>query len=435
MLCMMLTIVAVIASPRSRAAGQSDVAARHFATGVQAFRDGDYETARQAFEAARASGLDSQQLHYNLGATYYRLHRYAAAREEFAALSNDAAVADLARYNLGLIAVKQHRDAAAVAAFSAVRDTTRNLKLKSLAEHQLQTLGRQPSRWQGWVGFLDLAAGYDDNVALSSDIAGIGPSQRSSSYASVLAGGVGRLSGDSKQGWQGVAAVYAVDYASLPDFNQVYARAGARYRLPLGDRWEARLGGYFSHTTLGGSPFESALSARARFQRNWSQTQRVSLELGHDAVHGAGDYGYLGGSEDWLEVADRYQVDAWRFTAGYRYETNARDDIVQPGRFISVSPRRQSLFAGARLALTERLDLDAEASWRRSVYRDSNQYSGGTQIRRSDRQLSLEVGAAYELVDGWKLAGSYRYLKNRSNIDPYGYRSNRIELTLKHLFL
>lgn len=436
MLCMMLTILSGIASPRSRASSEGDdVAAQRFTAGMQAFRDGEYAAALRAFQAACAAGLDSSQLHYNLGVTYYRLQRYAAARREFERLRDEPGVADIAHYNLGLVALKQGREADAVAIFRAVNAATDNVKLKQLTDRQLTRLTGRPRPWQGWVGFLDLTAGYDDNVALSSDIAGITPSQRGAGYLAVLAGGVGRLSGTRTHGWQGVAAAYAVNYRGLSGYNQVYARAGARYRMPLGDSWKARFGGYVSHTTLGGAAFESSLSGRARLTHPWLASQEFSVEVGHEQVRGAGDYDYLGGSEDWLELADRYRIGQWRWSAGYRYETNARDDIVQPGQFISVSPRRQSVFAGAKWSLTRRLTLDAEVSLRQSTYRDTNIYLDGTQQRRDDQQGSLEVGAAYELTDGWKLAGSYRYLRNDSNIKQYRYRSNRIEFTLKHLFL
>ena len=57
----------------SAPAGTNAVAARHHDEGIQAYRQQQWESAKQHFEAAVASSPEFAEAHYNLGMVLYRL--------------------------------------------------------------------------------------------------------------------------------------------------------------------------------------------------------------------------------------------------------------------------------------------------------------------------------------------------------------------------
>lgn len=90
-----------------------------FEQGVQLFRQGHLEAARDCLEAARTMGLNSLSLSYNLGVVYYRLGRLPAAEQAFRQLLSSPHEA-LARYNLGLVALARDDHEQARSEFLAV---------------------------------------------------------------------------------------------------------------------------------------------------------------------------------------------------------------------------------------------------------------------------------------------------------------------------
>ena len=136
-----------------------------FAAATAAFEAGDYQRALRLFETARANGSDSPALHYNIGVCQYRVGDYAQAAATFAQVRDRfPQFAAVAEYNRGLaLSALDDRDAAR-AAFARARAS--DDALAGLADAAIASLGPAEAARSRWVGYFDVAAGHDDNVAL-----------------------------------------------------------------------------------------------------------------------------------------------------------------------------------------------------------------------------------------------------------------------------
>src|SRR5689334_21966065 len=215
------------------------------AQGTTAYRAGRYEEALRHFQAAWDAGDHSDRLLYNLGVTYYRLGDLPNARSSFEPLTRRPATAARAHYNLGLIDLKSGDRAAARARFQQARKTARSRKMRSLADEQLRRMDAgdaKPARDNRGGGYVELAAGYDDNVARLDETV-LDPSQRSSSLVALLGGGHVDVLGSSRNGLRLSGFAYVVDYPDLSTFDVVSVRAGPELRAAMG-RVQYELGLY-----------------------------------------------------------------------------------------------------------------------------------------------------------------------------------------------
>src|SRR3954468_18329308 len=90
--------------------------------GIDAFKQGRYDTARDAFTRAYAAGQRSPALYYNLGSAQFKLGAYGASADAFEHIANDPVWGALAQYNLGLIDEAEGRTERAQRHFQAAFD-------------------------------------------------------------------------------------------------------------------------------------------------------------------------------------------------------------------------------------------------------------------------------------------------------------------------
>lgn len=98
--------IAVAALASSIASAQQGDASVLVAEANQAFADGDYEAALQAYGAAEVALPESPELAYNQGVAYYKLGDHSAARAAFsrALLTYDSGLEARIKFNLGNVA-------------------------------------------------------------------------------------------------------------------------------------------------------------------------------------------------------------------------------------------------------------------------------------------------------------------------------------------
>ena len=98
-----LVAIAVAASVSSIASAQDRDARVLVAEANQAFADGDYQTALEAYRAAEVALPESPELAYNQGVVHYKLGDYAAAHAAFgrALLTHDLRLEAKLKFNLG----------------------------------------------------------------------------------------------------------------------------------------------------------------------------------------------------------------------------------------------------------------------------------------------------------------------------------------------
>ncbi|MGH8235969.1 MAG: tetratricopeptide repeat protein, partial [Steroidobacteraceae bacterium] len=250
------------------ARAQSAQATHQFEIGKQAVAAQDFAAALDAFEAAAAGGLSGPAVHFNIGVCAYRLGRWSRATAAFREVARTPQMSALAHYNLGLVALGDgNRDEAARWFALAEREAT-DERLRSLATTQLAQLPPPPER--NWVAYGSLAAGYDDNVALVSGGDVLGVSGTDDTFAELQLAAAGPLVGP----WRFDGSVVLLDYQDLNSFDQLYANAGARYRLPLGD-WTGDAALQLSYATLDSEGFENRRMLLLQATRTLTEEWRV----------------------------------------------------------------------------------------------------------------------------------------------------------------
>ena len=213
-----------------------------FHAGLAAFKAQQYSRALNEFQRAREAGMLTSALRFNIGVTYYRLERFTEARNEFAALVNEPNRAPVAHYNLGLVALMMGNNDEARSEFEHAYRLTRDPHLESLAQQQLSKLGAQPTEKTRWRGFVDLSAGYDDNVALTSSSNLLATSRTGSAALSLFASGSRQMTGNYRDGFGISGSLYHVEYPSVTAFSQNVLRVAAPYRFRRG-LWSGSAGG------------------------------------------------------------------------------------------------------------------------------------------------------------------------------------------------
>ncbi len=136
--------------------------------GIDAFKQGRYEEARQLFVRVYDAGGREPTLFYNLGSAEFKLGDYSAARRSFQTIANDPKWGALAEYNLGLIEDKLGNVDRAQQHYRVAYDAAQSDKLKELAARKIGQPEADHDN-DDWFGLVSLGAGYDDNVVLLND--------------------------------------------------------------------------------------------------------------------------------------------------------------------------------------------------------------------------------------------------------------------------
>lgn len=420
-LCLQIAFAAALAlavSAAGRAAPNDPDT--HFDAGSKAFSSGDFAAAAASFEAARAAGMTGPAVEYNAGVSYYRLGDYSRAEDSFRGLARTyPEMSPLAEYNLGLALLKQQRLDEARDAFVRARDGGDPTIAALAAEMLDRTAGSSESLpTSEWIKLLDIAVGYDDNVALleeSSLPVGLSTESRLLEAFGLVSGRVG-----PRNAIRVDASAYVVRYADAPDFDQDAFRLGFAYLWQAGS-WQIDAGSYYDYGVLAGKGFERRIGATLRAQYPIGEAALMSFRYVHDDVDNvSSDFAFVDGTRDRLSVGFEQRGQHGRLALGYVRERNDRAGA-------SVSPNRHEIFAGYQHALNADWSVEIEGLLRMSRY--------DRLAEPRDEDLSqLRLSATRDLVSGWRLLGEYRIADNSSNADLFSYDRNRLVLSLNRLF-
>jgi hypothetical protein len=414
-------------------------APRDVQLGIDAFKQGRYETAREHFETAYATGNRSPTLLYNLGSTQFKLGDYTGARNSFAQVANDPTWGALSLYNLGLIAEKQHDADAAQRNFEAAHDAATSDKLRQLAAMKFAVPPpEQPARKKApdWYGIASIAAGYDDNVVLLNDQSLTNVSNKHDYFAEALASASRFVSGDIERGWRTDFSGYYRGYRDQTDYDFGTASAGLAFsRIDANFQWQ--LGGKLNTQFVGGEPYSTSGTLRAQLLR---PIGAVSLRLRNDVtyVDGASDFGYLTGWQDRLGLQIYAKHAETSVRIGYELELNDRRDDTTPTEFFSYSPTWNRIYAGVTQFLSGTLDVAVRVEYQFSRYSDDNvqtESGGAVQVAaRDDDRISTSVRTTYHLSEAWGVYGEYTYANNSSKFNEYEYSDNQYAIGIERPF-
>ncbi|MBI43531.1 MAG: hypothetical protein CMI11_08610 [Oceanospirillales bacterium] len=397
-----------------------------FDQGVQLFRQGHLEAARDCLEAARTMGLNSLSLSYNLGVVYYRLGRLPAAEQAFRQLLSSPHEA-LARYNLGLVALARDDHEQARSEFLAVMAARPPAALAQLARERLSELeGARPVPARG---YLSLGVGYDSNIAGLPDTAA--SRQAGGMTEAVFAGSV-----DLSPAWRLEGAGWSQFYPGHPQYNGQWLQSGLIRQASSETRQQA-WGVVLSQSWFDRRAFESRYGLEGRWR--WRRCALVWL----DHCQGVADLARVEGGSLY-EAYDGYwwrlragaesRRDAWRLSLGYEWEGNDRTELESGPERVSVSPWQHRLDLELGYRVSPDWTLGSRVDFRYSRYATTDRWlEDGTPVaeRRVDRRRDLTLYAEYDINRSWRARGQWRFSDNRSRIDRYDFQRHVLALTLE----
>lgn len=392
-----------------------------FRKGVQAFRDGHYEQAREAFEAARKQGLDTAALHYNLGVTYYRLNDYPAAKKLFAKLEQHDRWRPLALYNLGLVSEKQG-DAKAARDYYQQARAAGDAKVIRLAGDALERLAaNQP----GGDLFVALSLGHDSNITLSPDSLDQNTDQ-SDHFVEAYASGEYPVTQD----WRLGGTAYLRRFGDNNRFNDTLFQAELS-RLHEPGHWHTRTGVSLSPAWLDGEVYQTRYGVFTEGWRSLTDDQTLQLAGEWARVDAAPAFDYLDGWQARLQTRWYRPLGSARLSLHYRLELNDRADLDSGDDFLSFSPTRHE--AGVTLSWRsgDRWALRGGGRHEYSEYDDAHRIDGKTTLRR-DSQMDLFLRAIRDLQSGWQLYGEIQHQDQASTLDTYTYERNLFQAGLEY---
>lgn len=394
--------------------------ADHWASGQQAFSDGDYEAALLSFEGARDGGLDGPAVHYNIAVSQFELKRYDEAGETFAMIARRfPQMRGLAEYNLGLVARRLGNTTEARAHFlHAYEFSPTDRKLRVLSSRRLRELEPESRTASRWTGAFGVRAGHDDNVAVRDDtglpVGTTGESPMVDLFASIQGPWNGR------SGFRLDGSAYLVRYSDADEFDQLQVRGGVFYDWRPND-WRIQMGVHASRGTLGGDAFDSKLGAEASVRRYIARNASIVLRYTHDDVSDAdSQFSGISGSRQQLEARYRWYRDGYRLQARFGLETNDRLDPA-------VSPDRIRLGADYRYQSETGLGYGASVDFR------SSEYSGLAASREEDL-LTLSGTLTYAWSGYWLLLFELRHSDNDSTDATFSYDRAQVTLGAMKLF-
>lgn len=409
------------AGASSPAAGQQSQSGpdEAFAIGEAAFAEGDYEAALSAFEQAREQGADGAAVHYNIGVCQYRLEEYAAAAETFRLIAERfPGMRDVADYNLGLALVEQNRTESARAAFARAErggDET----VARLAAAMLGRLGRgETAGERSMVALVDVAAGYDDNVALLDELSLPASDVPDSTLLEAL-GYVNMPFGESERfGFE--ATGYAIDYRDAAPYDQAALRAGLDYRPAAAGR-RVTLGPYYERTQLGGRGFEQRVGVDVDVSTSIGERAALSFRVGVAQVEDLhARFSFVEGDQWRARVRLRHPLASGTFSARYDWEDNDRAAA-------SVSPTRNRLTVDWRRRISARWEAGLGLRYRRSNYDE-------LATPRTEELRELRLDLARDVARGWQVTGALRLADNDASNSVFAYERELWSAGLRKVF-
>lgn len=385
-----------------------------FASATAAFEAGDYQRALSLFETARTNGSDSAALHYNIGVCQYRVGDYAEAAATFARVRDRfPQFAAVAEYNRGLaLSAFDDRDAAR-AAFQRARSS--DDALAGLADSALARLDPADAPRSRWVGYFDIAAGHDDNVALVDELSLPATLSASTSFTELIGYAGGRV---GQRGFFSFSG-YSVRYADASQFDQTALRVDTAFEWSPGD-WRFEAGPHFAETLLDGDGFERALGIGLRATHSITERVAFDVRLVYDDLQAPSSrFAFIDGTRQRLRLGLESRGERSRVRIGYEIEANDRASA-------SVSPDRDRLVLNLQRGVG-RWSLEGTLAYRQSDYDD-------LATQREERLTEVGAAARRSLPKGWLLGTEYRLADNDSNLAQFSYRSHRISLAVGRSF-
>ena len=401
----LLTVFWALAIPVSSLAASPS----WFDQGKEAFRRGDYQNAARAFEQAREGGVHRVALYYNLGVSYYRLGRYAEAKKNFKIVARNRSMAALANYNLGLIALREKQRDVAEEYFTIVVRTTKDRKLRVLAQRNLENLSNKVGIWKGG---LSGKIGYDSNITAAAD----GTPTGASTFLSFSAFTDSLLRGNKRDGLYVTGDVFVMDYMSQnEDIGAI--RAGLKKTTQWG-KYQAYYAGYYSGSAYRASAYQNILSFEAGARRNLGNGKSFRTRYRYESISSLNTaYDYLQGWRQKLRVERReYEKKGTKFRYYYELELNGRQDTGTE----SFSPMRHTVRASYGAPLAGPWNWVGDIS-----YRISN-YPLVAAPQRSDNRLRVSFTTSRKINKDLTFRTRLRHISNSSTVPSYTYSSNQI---------
>jgi tetratricopeptide (TPR) repeat protein len=405
--------------------------------GVDAFKQGRYEAARDHFTAAYHAGRRDATLLYNLGSAQFKLGDYQAAYGSFARIANDPTWGPLALYNLGLVDEKLHHEERAQQHFRAAYEAAQSPKLKQLAALKMGTARQsvEPDN-DDWFGIASIAGGFDDNVVLLNDQSLQSVSNQQDYFAEALASASSFVTGSVDGGWRADFSGYYRAYRDQTDYDYGVASTALVYnRISGNSQWQ--LGGKADAQFVGGDAYTASGSLRAQIMR---PIGAVILRVRNDIayVDGASNFGYLTGWQDRLGLQMGGKIGRTALRLGYELELNNRRDDSTATEFFSYSPTWNRFYADATQPFSDAFDLSLRADYQFSRYRDDNvqvNADGSVSIAaRDDDRITASLRVTYHPSNTWGVFSEYVYANNSSKFSEYEYDDNQILIGIERPF-
>jgi tetratricopeptide (TPR) repeat protein len=394
--------------------------ADNWASGQQAFNDGNYASALHFFESARDAGLDGPAVHYNIAVSQFRLERYEDAGRTFALIARwFPQMRGLAEYNLGLVARRLgDTPQARVHFLRAYQLSPDNREIRVLASRRLRELEPEVRKVSRWTGAIGIRAGHDDNAALRDEAGLPVGTTTASPMADLFAVVQGPWIGRSGVRLDGSA--YLVKYFDADEFDQSQFRGRVFYDWRPDD-WRIQIGAHASISTLGSDAFDRKVGVNGSVVRYLGHVGMIDLRYAYDDVSDAdAQFAGISGSRQQFDLRYRWYRFGHRVQVHFGLETNDRAD---PG----VSPDRTRFGVAYRYMPDTGLGYGAGIEIRNSEY-------GDLAIPREEDLLTLSADLTYTLRGDWQLSFELRHSDNDSTDATFSYDRTQVMIGAMKLF-
>lgn len=396
-----------------------------FVEGSRHFAEGDYGMALAQFRLALEAGMHSAAVLYNIGVCEYRVGEYAAAEQTFLRISRDLPdMRLLADYNRGLALVRQQRAKEAQPLFRNVAASDDPV-LARLAGSMLERLA--PDRQEvgaetgtpDWFAYVDVGAGYDDNVALLDDSGATAGRTTDSTFSEVF----GQLGGSLGQtgAFQYDASAYLVRYFDAGQYDQNAFRLAGSWRWRIGT-WVGEAGPYIAYSTLDGNGYDRRGGLQLGLGGALDNGTRLRVLVAHEEIRDAdARYEFVSGTRQRASLRWSRRINATqRWHLDYAYTHDDRTGAA-------VSPSRHRFAAGYGHRFNIRWSVDADLIYRSSRYDD-------LAAPREEDLLEFGLTLARDVGQDWQVTAEVRLSDNDANADGFSYTRNRLQLSVNRLF-
>jgi tetratricopeptide (TPR) repeat protein len=419
-----------------------------FEQGSQAFKAGDYSTALNYFNQARAAGNQKPTLIYNQGVTLYKLGRFEEAALVFEELLANRKWIDLARYNLGRIAEDRNDNSSAYDWYYKVSQHSTNEKLRGLAQKKLTDLAevaektptaavaKKAAGSKKGVVLLSLGAANDDNATSMADELSSRSSDTGDTYLNALVYGHRYLSGQRGAGVKLYGLTYARRFQTYSSFDATVMGMGGTKEMTFDDL-TAEFGGRFIRATVDSGHLANQYTISAKLEQPLP-VGRAELDYQSSYFDAAEAYAQITGWQHQLQLAWRHSLGKITIEPAIKWQTNQREDREVNGNYYSYSPTSLGFIMDLKWKLSSDLSLHSGLEWSQASYSGENRMTdiGGVakEQQRENQRQQWVLGANYRLSSHWTLKGEYSHTNVDDEFDIYSYDKNVLGVKLEFVF-